>query len=169
MQCLKGAFIPAVLAHISDYIQGNITAEQVMQRMNQIHCVGLQSAYAKSSRLQKAFNKSEFTALQKEWLAGRLLTSRVSNASQKWLHNSKGALKGWKPSCYERFIKIVREMEKSMGGKTFPIGQQDDAPYPFHPSTIPKGKLPMIVKLILTDHFERLAMAYGVESFCRAS
>jgi len=170
MQFAKGPFVPAVLAHVSDYIRGSITADEVMQRMNDVYEIGMQSAYAKSVRLQEGFNKTKFAALQMEWLAGRLLTSRVSATSQKWQSNPTRAFKGWKPSCYERFIKIVREIEKKyMGGKKFPTGSEDDAPYPFHPQTVPKGELPMIIKLTLTNHFERLELAYVMESFRTAS
>src|SRR5262249_24313282 len=56
--------------------------------------------------------------------------------SQRW-YQWASVRKGWKPPCYERFIKIVREME-AKGGKKFPTGKDDDAPYPFHPKTIPK-------------------------------
>jgi hypothetical protein len=167
MQFAKYTYIPAVLAHLGHYLRNEITLDQVMDRMNQVHEVGLQSAFAKSLRLQKDFNETKFTALQREWLAGRPLTSQVV-ASQKWYEDPKGAFKGWKPSCYERFIKIVRQMEKK-STKTFPTSQNDDAPYPFHASSIPKGKLPIITKLILTDHFERLDLANGMESFRRAS
>jgi len=113
--------------------------------MNHIQEVGIQSAYAKSIRLQKTFNTfTTFTELQKEWLAGRLLTSNVSNAGQKWYYLLKVVPKGWKPSCYVRFMKIVQEIQEKYG-KAFPTGKDDDAPFPFHPSSIPIGKLPMIV------------------------
>ena len=169
MQFAKGMFVPAVLAHIRDCLVGNISADQVMQRMDDVHRVGIQVAYVKSLRLQKTFNKTELTTWSKEWLAGRLLTSRVSNTSQKWLRQPSGAFKGWKPPCYERFIKIVREMEKK-SGKKFPTSKMDDCPFPFHPGSIPTAKLPMIVlkkKLTLTNYFERLELADILVSLLR--
>ena len=138
---LKHTYIPAMLAHLVNYMKSDHGPEAVkrfMKEMEDVYLVGLRTPWVMKKRLLAS--PSEYAAAKREWitgLPGSFGHGKMQFTQKHYIHKPKKApYPDWRPEGFERICKLISAIERNFHGQELRRGP-DGCPFPSQEPEMP--------------------------------
>ena len=139
---MKSTFIPAMLAHVAEYIGSDHKSrdlESFMQKMENVYLVGLQSPFTIKARIKTKVSVAEHASIKREWVAGCVTNGqgRMQYIQKHYVHMPKNAPSpDWRPEGFDRIRNLIVAIEGRFPNECLRRGP-DGCPFPFHEPNMP--------------------------------